>query len=530
MVDIGRPLHSHAHLAGLKRFSARASSSPSSHSPRHGCFSFAPLARTVIDRLRRCHVQIASGLSDEEFSRIEAPLAFTFPPDLKAILQEGLPVGAGFPDWRSAGLKHLRLNLNLPIAGLAYEVARGRVWLKQWGPKPLDTEQAVHVARAALRKAPILIPVYRYCYIPASPNLAGNPVFFVCQQDVFYCGYDLANFFERENFASLNYELPSDFASLDRTANLGRRGHWATDQNGQSLRFEKLLAGVLPTRYSVGDSRIVPLPQNGSAEEGEEEDFAEERDKDTLPIQVEQQLGGLEAWGRNLDALAKRNDPAAVEMQRRSLELLGNHRPTEDQNYVRLDRRYPSAKATPQLPKSAIRRIEFWSDLAEKHPSKINECSSADHLFSCVQVDEDMEETASMQQLVKWSKHAPYWLERYLDEMENILRAGGWKEADVKEMIYHQMMSAPPEEDRIEPNSSSSSSSELDRQSIMEGLVLYVNLLSDALRISGWSTRDVAEALDVDFVSCHEQKRPTSIVPPRVAARIGKLAKYVAQL
>lgn len=528
MVDVDRRLNAHAHVAGLKRLSARASKGPvPPTNPRKGCFSFAPLARTVIERLRKCQIQIARGLSDEEFCRIEAPFAFSFPPDLKAILQEGLPVGAGFPDWRSGGLKQLRLTLNLPIAGLSYEVARGRFWCKQWGPRPADTEQAVKVARVALRKAPILIPVYRHCYIPTSPNLAGNPIFFVCQEDVFYRGYDLAEFFEKESFVPQDYDLPCDFASLDvvhgRAASLGGGEDWVCEK-GCSFRLQMPLGSVTHESYISDGNKI----SASRMKQGERAESAEQRI-------FEEQSMDLEAWGRNLDALARKHDPSSAngEVFRKSVEVPNHHvvlkrrthLPGSITNYNTIlhaerdhlsvhhspDDQSPTAKTPPSI--KIARRIEFWSDIAEKRQT-VNEHSSADHLFSCVKVDVDLDEASLTEDRNR--RFVPYWLERYLDEMAAILRNGGWKEADVLEMVS---VAAPP---LAEPKSF------LDRQSIMEALVLYVNLLSDALRRAGWSTTDVGEALDVEL-SFRETKRRPPTVPPRVAARIGKLAEYVSQ-
>ncbi|CAK9224942.1 unnamed protein product, partial [Sphagnum troendelagicum] len=197
----GRYLHQ-AQLAGLKRLSARATAGPTKAAggARRVFFSFSAYARSVIEHLKRAQVPIAEGLSDGEFDRIEATFALTFPPDLKGILQEGLPVGAAFPNWRTGNFEQLRTRIDLPCAGLLHEVALGRFWWKTWGRRPAETQHAVQIASAALRAAPILIPMCGHCYIPCSPNQAGNPIFFVYQKEVVYCGYDVADFFDRELF------------------------------------------------------------------------------------------------------------------------------------------------------------------------------------------------------------------------------------------------------------------------------------------------------------------------------------------
>lgn len=49
-----------------------------------------------------------------------------------------------------------------------------------------------------MKRAPALVPIYRHFYIPSVPNLAGNPVFYVRGCDVRCAGFDLPDFFQRE--------------------------------------------------------------------------------------------------------------------------------------------------------------------------------------------------------------------------------------------------------------------------------------------------------------------------------------------
>ncbi|GMJ07995.1 hypothetical protein like AT5G67020 [Hibiscus trionum] len=204
MVDVDRRMSglNPAHIAGLRRLSARASapSTPTSLPVRNGLQSFSYLADKVITHLRDSGFQVQSGLSDAEFARAEAEFGFVFPPDLRAILSAGLPVGPGFPDWRSAGARlHLRASLDLPMAAISFQIARNTLWPKSWGPRPSDPEKALRVARNALKRAPLLIPIFNHCYIPCNPSLAGNPVFFIDENRVFCCGLDISDFFERES-------------------------------------------------------------------------------------------------------------------------------------------------------------------------------------------------------------------------------------------------------------------------------------------------------------------------------------------
>ncbi|KAL7231596.1 hypothetical protein ACSBR2_009765 [Camellia fascicularis] len=168
---------------------------------RRVCFSFAAYAKKVIEHLESCNVPIAEGLTDDEFSAVESQFNFTFPPDLRSILQEGLPVGPGFPNWRSSSSQQLEILTNLPILSLCKQVSIHNFWAHSWGDQPNDTNEAVQLAKRFLKnKSPNLVPIYRHCYIPSSPNLAGNPIFYVHGADVRLASFDVAGFFHRVDF------------------------------------------------------------------------------------------------------------------------------------------------------------------------------------------------------------------------------------------------------------------------------------------------------------------------------------------
>ncbi|XP_051140984.1 uncharacterized protein LOC127258247 [Andrographis paniculata] len=205
MVDVDRRMTglNPAHMAGLRRLSARAAASAPSTPlpPRNSQFSFTTLAEKVISHLKTSGVQVQPGLTEPEFALAEAEFGFVFPPDLRAVLSAGLPLGAGFPDWRSSGSArlHLRASIDLPVAAISFHIARNAVWSKPWGPRPDDPESAVKIARTALKRAPLLIPVFNHCYLPCNPCLAGNPIFYVDENRIFCCGFDLSDFFDRES-------------------------------------------------------------------------------------------------------------------------------------------------------------------------------------------------------------------------------------------------------------------------------------------------------------------------------------------
>ncbi|RWW26496.1 hypothetical protein GW17_00009115 [Ensete ventricosum] len=177
------------YAAGLRRLSARAAPAPS---PRSGLASFSPLADAVLSHLRAAGVPLLPGLSPAELAHAEAELSFAFPPDLRALLSLALPSAPGFPDWRQP--RRLIPALRLPLAAASLQIRR-----RAAGADP---------ARAALRHAPLLIPIFERCYLPVRPSLAGNPVFLVDESRISCCGVDLADFFRRQSLLPSSFPAP----------------------------------------------------------------------------------------------------------------------------------------------------------------------------------------------------------------------------------------------------------------------------------------------------------------------------------
>lgn len=183
------------------------------------CFSFAAYAKNLIDYLKSCNVPVEEGLTDAEFNSIESNLGFTFPPDLRSVLQEGLPVGPGFPNWRLFSVQQLQILTRLPILGLCKEIARSNFWLDSWGERPVGNDEAVALANGFLKTAPVLVPIYKNFYIPSSPCLAGNPVFYVYGSDVKLLCFDISGFFQRVEFnksSNLSLNAPAWAATEPR--------------------------------------------------------------------------------------------------------------------------------------------------------------------------------------------------------------------------------------------------------------------------------------------------------------------------
>jgi hypothetical protein len=153
---------------------------------------------TELRLLRKCGVTLAPGLTKDEIRYAEQMHRFRFPPDLRTFLSSALPVGQGFPDWRTPGSPALLDQMSWPFRGVAFDIEHNVFWYKPWGPRPATLSEAIVLARTGVESAPRLIPIYSHRYIPAEPELAGNPVFSVYQTDIIYYGLDLRRYFSCE--------------------------------------------------------------------------------------------------------------------------------------------------------------------------------------------------------------------------------------------------------------------------------------------------------------------------------------------
>jgi hypothetical protein len=143
-------------------------------------------------------VRIAPGLTEIEFRRLQQEHGVVFPPDLRAVLSTGLPLGAGFPDWRGESSNQIHDRMQAPVDGVLFDVEVNAFWYPPWGSRPAETAAAMAIARERLAAVPVLVPVYAHRCIPTEPMEEGNPIFSVWQTDVIYYGDDLAGYFAGE--------------------------------------------------------------------------------------------------------------------------------------------------------------------------------------------------------------------------------------------------------------------------------------------------------------------------------------------
>jgi hypothetical protein len=172
------------------------------------------LGAEAMRRLRlRSVCDIDTGLTDEEFARVEREFGFEFADDHRAFLAAGLPVNTGprrrepgviythprpWPDWRNGDPGTLRELLDRPVQGVLFDVEKSGFWYDGWGPRPGGSAAAMSTARRMLAGAPRMVPVYGHRFLPAGRGTGGHPVLSMWQTDIIYYGLDLADYIDRE--------------------------------------------------------------------------------------------------------------------------------------------------------------------------------------------------------------------------------------------------------------------------------------------------------------------------------------------
>jgi hypothetical protein len=196
----------------------------------------------LVERLRAAGIPFEAGLTEAELQSTEGKFGFRFPPDLRAFLQAGLPVGERFPNWRNEPEASLRKRLRIPAEGILFDVEHNGFWLSEWGPRPDKLEEAQALVEKLVATAPVLIPVYSHRMMPDRPHESGNPVFSVHQTDIIHYGVDLQDYFLHE------------FLSKDRAwpeAHIRQIEFWD---------LERFLSVRWKSGYAIFDNRDGKLP------------------------------------------------------------------------------------------------------------------------------------------------------------------------------------------------------------------------------------------------------------------------------
>jgi hypothetical protein len=130
-------------------------------------------------------------LAESDFKRIKIELGLCPPPDVKALLCEGVPVGDYFPNWHGDLATIFDRFIEPIIPHFLFHVEQGVFWPPGWGSRPKSSTDAVEVARSLLANVPKLFPMGDRLYlkaVPCTPILVGNPVFSVRGSDVLHAG------------------------------------------------------------------------------------------------------------------------------------------------------------------------------------------------------------------------------------------------------------------------------------------------------------------------------------------------------
>ncbi|MGQ4377505.1 hypothetical protein ACN6K9_008197 [Streptomyces sp. SAS_267] len=143
-------------------------------------------------------VEIKRGMSARELDQVEERWGFRFAPEHRTLLGVGLPTGGRWPDWRDGNAEDLEAMLAWPVHGVLFDVEHNGFWHPEWDPRPVDTQDALKVARVHLAKVPVMVPVYSHRYLLAEPNRTGTPVLSMYQTDIICYGTDLVDYFHNE--------------------------------------------------------------------------------------------------------------------------------------------------------------------------------------------------------------------------------------------------------------------------------------------------------------------------------------------
>lgn len=137
------------------------------------------------------------GLSEDELRWAEGHFGFEFPPDLRGLLGEALPLGERFPNWREP--HSVTERMWWPWEGLVFDLRhKENIWPASWGERPQDIREQLKIARKWFDDAPTLVPLFAHRYLPTEPCEAGNPVLSVYQLDIICYGGNLKDWVEIE--------------------------------------------------------------------------------------------------------------------------------------------------------------------------------------------------------------------------------------------------------------------------------------------------------------------------------------------
>lgn len=151
----------------------------------------------IIAILKKKKVKLAPGLTEDEIRKCEEIFDIKFPPALKNLLKEVLPISKEFINWRDYSKRNvlqIKKRLDWPWEGIVFGIEENDFWPLSWGVKPDLVAERIRVAKEKYDVAPKLVPVYSHRYMPEG----SEQVLSVYQTDIIFYGTTLLEYFQIE--------------------------------------------------------------------------------------------------------------------------------------------------------------------------------------------------------------------------------------------------------------------------------------------------------------------------------------------
>lgn len=154
--------------------------------------------KDILAMLQTEGIELAEGLSEQEFQKISQEYGIDFPVELKEFYSVALPISEDFYNWRdfsSDNVNSIKEAMKIPFDGI-YEFADEVYWCDDWGEEP-EEEDKISIIREKLKTAPKLIPIYSHRYMPMIDK-ANVPILSIYDTDIIYYGENIESYLEIE--------------------------------------------------------------------------------------------------------------------------------------------------------------------------------------------------------------------------------------------------------------------------------------------------------------------------------------------
>jgi hypothetical protein len=156
-------------------------------------------AETTIAHLREIGVDVGPGLTEAQLAAGDAAFGVPLPRELRLLLAAGVPTGRRWARW-SEGAEVVAADARAHLDHIfCVDIVENGYWCPRFGDRPADDERAVDQARAAVRAAPPLIPLYAHRFL-TTMAVGPRPVLSVwAPHDTVRCGADLATYLAQDH-------------------------------------------------------------------------------------------------------------------------------------------------------------------------------------------------------------------------------------------------------------------------------------------------------------------------------------------